>query len=104
MKTLRTWFLVAAAVTSISALIHAQGWPQWGQSPEHSGSVATVGQSPNEALARAVYDPFVAREQAENGGDLLAHYQAPLTDGRLSLGPDGTIYTENAGILFAVGQ
>ena len=83
MKTLRTWFLVAAAVTSISALIHAQGWPQWGQNPEHSGSVATAGQSPNEALARAVYDPFVAREQAENGG-ALARYQAPLTDGCIS--------------------
>src|SRR5262245_19797719 len=82
MKTLRTWFLVAAGVTSITALIHAQGWPQWGQNPEHSGSVAVVGQNPNQTLARVVYDPFVASEQAENSGDLLAHYQAPLIDGR----------------------
>jgi len=28
------------------------------------------------------YDPFVAQEQAENNGELLAHYQAPLTDGQ----------------------
>src|SRR5260370_30120330 len=28
------------------------------------------------------YDPFVSKEQAENNGELLAHYQAPLTDGQ----------------------
>ncbi len=27
------------------------------------------------------YDPFVEQEQAESGGDLLVHYQAPLADG-----------------------
>jgi hypothetical protein len=32
-------------------------------------------------LADIVYDPFVAQEQAEFFGDLVAHYQATLTDG-----------------------
>jgi len=51
------------------AILLAEGWPQWGQNP-------------NQKLANLVYDPFVAQEQAENGGELLAHYQAPLTDGQ----------------------
>src|SRR5437667_10993885 len=65
-------------VTLSSATAYAQGWPQWGQSPQHSGSVPVLGQSPNLKLASQVYDPLVVQEQAENGGELLAHYQAPL--------------------------
>ncbi len=57
-----------------------QSWPQWGQNPQHSGSVSVPGQFPNHILANIVYDPFVAAEQADSGGDLLAHYQAPLVD------------------------
>src|SRR5262249_8593472 len=64
MKTFRTWLSVAAVVAGISAVLHAQGWPQWGQNPQHSGSVATAGQSPNRVLARMTYDPFVSSEQA----------------------------------------
>ena len=60
----------------------AQDWPQWGQNPQHSGSIATVGQSPNRKLASLIYDPFVAQEQAENFGELITHYQVPLTDGQ----------------------
>lgn len=56
-------------------------WPQWGQNPQHSGSEATVGQSLNTQLADIVYDPFVSQEQAESGGDLVAHYQAPIVAG-----------------------
>ena len=59
----------------------AQNWPQWGQNPQHSGSVSVPGQFPNRILADIVFDPFVAAEQADSGGDLLAHYQAPLVDG-----------------------
>src|SRR5258708_21682670 len=62
-------------VTLSSATAFAQGWPQWGQNPQHSGSIPVLGQSPNTKLASHVYDPFVAQEQAENGGELLAHYQ-----------------------------
>jgi hypothetical protein len=69
-------------VTLSGATAFAQGWPQWGQSPQHSGSIAVLGQSPNLKLASQVYDPFVVQEQAENGGELLAHYQAPLTNGQ----------------------
>jgi hypothetical protein len=58
------------------------GWPQWGQNPRHSGSIDVRGQSPNRKLANTTYDPFVAKEQGENNGELLAHYQAPLTSGQ----------------------
>jgi hypothetical protein len=43
--------------------------------------VNVAGQGLNKKLADIVYDPFVAQEQAEFGGDLVAHYQATLTDG-----------------------
>jgi hypothetical protein len=77
-----TQALVAVGVVSLGAIAIAQGWPQWGQNPQHSGAVPVTGQDPNRILARTVYDPFVAQEQGENGGELLAHYQAPLTDGQ----------------------
>jgi hypothetical protein len=67
---------------AIGAVVFAEGWPQWGQNPQHTGFLPTVGQNPNRKLANMTYDPFVAQEQAENGGELLAHYQAPLTDGQ----------------------
>jgi len=67
---------------AIATVVFADGWPQWGQNPQHSGSIAVLGQSLSRQLAKMTYDPFVAKEQAENGGELLAHYQAPLTDGQ----------------------
>jgi hypothetical protein len=70
------------AFVAFQSIGNAQGWPQWGQNPQHSGSIDIGGQSPNRKLASMVYDPFVAQEQAENNGELLAHYQAPLTDGQ----------------------
>ena len=73
---------IVLAVVSLSATTLAQEWPQWGQNPQHSGFIPTVGQSPNRKLASQTYDPFVAQEQMENFGELLAHYQAPLTDGQ----------------------
>src|SRR5215472_3731406 len=57
------------------------GWPQWARTPQHTGASPVVGQSPDVQLADITFDPFVAQEQAESGGDLLAHYQAPLVDG-----------------------
>jgi hypothetical protein len=65
-------------------VVNAQGaadWAQWGRTAQHSGATPAVGQSPNNKLADITFDPFVAQEQAESGGDLLAHYQAPLVDG-----------------------
>jgi hypothetical protein len=74
--------LVAISVVSLGAITVAQGWPQWGQNPQHSGAVPIIGQNPSSILARMVYDPFVTEQQGENFGELLAHYQAPLTDGQ----------------------
>jgi hypothetical protein len=74
--------LIAGVFLSAGFLLFADGWPQWGQNPQHSGSIAVLGQSPSQKLASMVYDPFVAQEQGENTGELLAHYQAPLTDGQ----------------------
>src|SRR5215467_2817001 len=71
---------MSVAFFSVGAL--AQNWPQWGQNPQHSGFITVLGQSPSQKLASQLYDPFVAREQAENFGELLAHYQAPLTNGQ----------------------
>jgi outer membrane protein assembly factor BamB len=56
-------------------------WLQWGQNPQHQGFVDVAGQNVNRALADIVYDPNVPAEQASTGGDLLAHYQAPLLHG-----------------------
>ncbi len=56
-------------------------WAQWAQNPQHSGMVTVAAQSLNNKLADIVYDPFVTQEQAEEGGDLVVHYQSTLTDG-----------------------
>ena len=60
---------------------NAPFWAQWGANPQHTGKVPVAGQKLDHQLADIVYDPFVAKEQAEWGGDLLAHYQAPIVDG-----------------------
>ena len=74
--------LLAITVLFLGAIdSHAQTWPQWGQNAQHTGSVSVAGQNATQQLANIVYDPFVAAEQAESGGDLLVHYQAPLVDG-----------------------
>lgn len=56
-------------------------WPQWGKDPQHAGFISVVGQPINRQLADLIYDPFVAQEQAEEEGDLLAHYQVPILHG-----------------------
>ena len=79
-------FLKTVSVIAVPGVLIAvafgQGWPQWGQNSQHSGSIPLLGQPPNRKLAKLTYDPFVAQEQAENFGELLAHYQAPLTNGQ----------------------
>ena len=74
--------LIGLLLLALQASVFGQGWPEWGQNPQHSGSIAVIGQSPSQKLGNITYDPFVAQEQAENFGELLAHYQAPLTDGQ----------------------
>jgi hypothetical protein len=56
-------------------------FPQWAQNPQHTGMVGVTGASFQGSQADIVYDPFVAQEQAESEGELLAHYQAVLVDG-----------------------
>src|SRR4029077_8896717 len=56
-------------------------WAQWGLSHQHSGLVRLSVHSLPHQLADIVYDPFVTKEQAEQGGDLVAHFQATLIDG-----------------------
>src|SRR5215467_11626178 len=82
MKSIVKSASIAFALIALSGAMFAQGWLQWGQNPQHSGSIPVLGQLPNQKLAKLTYDPFVAQEQAENSGELLAHYQAPLTTGQ----------------------
>ena len=94
MKSLRrpTRFQIVALVVALGGMTfvlntalsqQSSDWPQWGQDPQHTGTVNVAAQNLNQVLADIVYDPFVAQEKApENGdGDLLIHYQTPLVDG-----------------------
>lgn len=58
----------------------APAWPQWGQSPQHTGNLAVQGQTPQARLSNLTFDPFVSQEIAESGA-LLMHYQVPLVNG-----------------------
>jgi hypothetical protein len=60
---------------------NAAFWAQWGANPQHEGMVNVAGQSVTHQLANIVYDQFVPQEQTESRGNLLAHYQATITDG-----------------------
>jgi len=64
----------------IQAAPSGASWPQWGQNPEHTGFLNIAGQNLNRILANIVYDTNVPDETAQNGGNLLAHYQAPLVE------------------------
>jgi hypothetical protein len=55
-------------------------WAQWGANAQHTGSVTATSQQLNTQLVDIVYDPFVAQQQAETGGELLTHYPATLVD------------------------
>ena len=74
---------VAAATIAAGSNSPAPFWGQWGQTPQHTGTVGVAGQTGSRILADIVYDPFTSKE--EQGpyatGDLLAHFQTPLIDG-----------------------
>lgn len=63
------------------AASNAPFWSQWGANPQHSGLVPVAGQNATRMLADITYDPFVPNQQAETGGSLLTHYQAPIVNG-----------------------
>ncbi|HEX7254017.1 MAG TPA: hypothetical protein VF376_14135 [Thermoanaerobaculia bacterium] len=73
--------------TSDLAASDSSGWPQWGRSPQHQGAAPVAAQPLEAILADVVYDPFVAAEAHEGGGQLDVHYAAPLVE-------DGAIYIE----------
>jgi len=74
--------ILVVSVVMIGATVSSNDpWPQWGHDARHSGFSPVAGQAPTVMLADIVYDPFVPQAQAESGGDLLAHYQAPLVSG-----------------------
>src|SRR5262245_26534389 len=97
-RTYGRW-VVVPVLTGVAALSAAggPGWPQWGQNPQHTGSVTVSGQTLNRILADIVYDPLVPKEQNLNGGDLLAHYQVPLVDGN-------DVYMESKDGSYSKGQ
>ena len=72
--------ILALGAGSLFAASPPPQWPQWGHDPQHTGSVATVGQPLNSILQDIVYDPFVAAESAAGDG-LLVHYQVPILEG-----------------------
>src|SRR6185503_1982731 len=55
-------------------------WTQWGKNPQHTGFINIDAQSFDALLADKIYDPNAAASAADQDGDLLVHYQTPLTD------------------------
>src|SRR5713226_2535964 len=89
MNRLRTTIVVSlfsigalALIAAVQAPINVW-WGQWGQNPQHTGTVSVAGSSGSNILANIVYDPFTSKEQSGpiTTGDLLVHYQTPLIDG-----------------------
>jgi hypothetical protein len=72
------WSALHAAGSPASAV---PDWAQWGHTSLHNSATSAIGQSPTAKLADIIFDPFVSKEKAESGGELLAHYQVPLVDG-----------------------
>ncbi len=77
------------SLTSVRRVVFAddddggsRSWRQWGKNASHTGFINVEGQRIDRILSNIVYDPFVSKEQAEEDGELLAHYQVPLLDGR----------------------
>jgi hypothetical protein len=90
MRRLRRKIIVAClcAAPAVAVGVLAAGgappfWGQWGQNPQHTGTVGVAGTTGSKTLANIVYDPFTSKEQSGpiTTGDLLVHYQTPLIDG-----------------------
>jgi hypothetical protein len=79
---MRALFMSLSIAVTVAAVAFAEDWLQWGQDARHTGQVNVLGQSPSRILADIIYDPFVSQAQAEEGGELLAHYQTPLVTGQ----------------------
>src|ERR1051326_6277616 len=60
---------------------NCESWRQWGNDSAHAGDSCVSGQPLDTALADIVYDQFTPQEEADESGELIIHYQAPLIDG-----------------------
>lgn len=69
-------------ILSIAVSADAQNWSQWAAGARHESSVDVIARRIDRIEQQVVIDPFADQmEQAEGGGDLLAHYPVPLIDG-----------------------
>jgi hypothetical protein len=80
-----TGMLAAASAGAQTPLVSPSfSWTQWGLNAQHTQFAGSVtGQPLNQNLVNLIYDFNVDAEKADPNatGDLLVHYQAPLTDG-----------------------
>jgi outer membrane protein assembly factor BamB len=60
---------------------NCEAWRQWGNDSAHAGDSCVSGQPLDTALADIIYDQFTPQEEADESGELIIHYQAPLIDG-----------------------
>src|ERR1700730_3059560 len=83
MSMRRSALVLFAVLLAASLPAWSQGWNQWGQNPQHTGTVNVEGQRAQQMLDDVIYDPFVSAEKADpdEAGNLLVHYQVPLLDG-----------------------
>ncbi|HXI13383.1 MAG TPA: hypothetical protein VNM92_12195 [Thermoanaerobaculia bacterium] len=72
--------LVSLTALLITEPVFAQ-WAQWGRGPRHDNNSSAAGRSLDLIENEIVLDPFADQEEANAGGNLLVHYQAPLVDG-----------------------
>jgi hypothetical protein len=83
----RLWFAASLLlVLPLVALMAGErpsgdSWPQWAKNAQHTGFIQVTGQPASHKLAEIRYDPFVAQEKLDEGGELVVHYQVPLTEG-----------------------
>ena len=70
----------ATAATSCDNACFA--WPQWGRSADHEGNTCVRGQRSAQVLDDLVFDPFVAKEQAEIVV-LQTYLPAQMSDGEI---------------------
>jgi hypothetical protein len=81
----RLW-IAACLVFPLAALMAVElpsgdSWSQWAKNPQHTGFIQLSGQSASHKLAEIRYDPFVNQEKRDDFGELIVHYQVPLTKG-----------------------
>ena len=82
----RLWFaaslLLLLPLVTLTAGERPSGdsWPQWGKDAQHNGFIEVTGQAARHKLAEIRYDPFVTQEKLDEGGELVVHYQVPLTE------------------------